>query len=477
MSTLQQADIAALYQQRMTRYTTAMANGQPDQIPIRPLVAEFAAKYAGMTSQQVTQSYELAFEAVRRCATDFDWDAVVPNMVYVWGGISQVLGSRYYAIPGVDIAPDTGFQYLEPAEGEEWMRADEYDAMIADPTGFLLNTWLPRTNRRLAAPGEANTVDNNLAMLKAGMAVMQYFTAFGPAIARLRDECGMPSALAGILKSPFDIIADKFRGYLGMTMDLYEQPEKVAKAVEAMMPHMLHVAMSTADANGQLPASIWMHRGCVPFVTPEQYDRYYWPSLKPIIEELWAAGHQTIFYAEGVWHHHWDSWLDLPAGSIIVHCDRDDVFAAKKKLGHKFAISGGIPNTLLSFGKPDEVRAFCQRLIDEVAPDGGYIADAGAIMQNDTSIENIQVMTDYLREHGVYSQAASPAPTYPAHTIDTPDRHIHAAHDRPAGTVEPWAKAKGALGEMTGDESLVRDTWQNLDAWASAFLWHMVVSF
>lgn len=122
-----------------------MANGRPDRIPIRPFVAEFTAKVAGMTNQEVTQDYEKAFEAARICAQTFDWDAVVPNMVYMWGGIAQMLGTRYYSIPGVGIAPDTGFQYLEPPEGAEWMREDKYGGLAEDPTSYLLETWLPRT--------------------------------------------------------------------------------------------------------------------------------------------------------------------------------------------------------------------------------------------------------------------------------------------------------------------------------------------
>lgn len=463
------------YQERLDRYVTAMRGGQPDMVPIRPFVAEFTAKVAGMSSQQVTQDYRLAFEAARRCALEFDWDAVVPNMVYVWGVIPQLLGGRYYAIPGVGLGPGTGFQYLEPPEGEEWMPEGDYDDLIADPTGYLIERWMPRTNRRLLAPGEPVTVDNNLAWLRAGMAVMDYFSAFGPAIDRLRTECGMPSAIAGILKSPFDILADKFRGYIGLTMDLFERPEKVLSAVEAMMPHMYEVARSTADPERKLPISIWMHRGCVPFITPDQFDKFHWPMLKPIIEALWADGIQTLFYAEGVWCHHWDSFLELPEGSIIVHCDRDDVFAAKKKLGHKFAISGGVPNTLLSYGKPDEVRAFCKRLISEVAIDGGYILDAGAIMQDDTSIENMRVMTDYMREHGRYSRTvAAPAPT----PVKTPlDPRLEKRGRRPAGCVVPWAEEKAGMPEIVGDEAIVRDTIGGIDAWAYAFLWHCVESF
>jgi uroporphyrinogen-III decarboxylase len=390
------------YQERLARYTTAMRNEKPDRIPIRPFVAEFTSKYAGMDCQQVTQDYNLAFEAAVRCAEDFEWDAVVANMVYVWGTLAQVLGTKYLAVPGVGLERDTGFQYLEPPEDEAWMKPDEYDALIEDPTGYLLNVWMPRTNSHLTSPGEVNTVENNIAWLKGGMAMMQYFNAYGPQIQRLREQTGTVSAIAGILKSPFDILADKFRGYIGLTMDLFERPDKVLAATEAMMPHMLHVALSTADPNKQVPVTIWMHRGCVPFVSPAQFDKFFWPTLKPIIEELWAHGHQTLFYAEGKWKHHWDSFRELPAGSIIYHCDRDDVFEAHTALGDRFAISGGVPNFLLSFGTPDEVRDYCKRIIAEVAVDGGYIMDAGAIMQNDTSIENVRAMTEYTLEHGVY---------------------------------------------------------------------------
>ena len=77
-------DTEQLYTERLKRYTTAMRNEKPDMIPIRPFAAEFTAKYAGYTCQQVTHDFEKAFAAVRKCAADFDWDAVVSNMVGVF---------------------------------------------------------------------------------------------------------------------------------------------------------------------------------------------------------------------------------------------------------------------------------------------------------------------------------------------------------------------------------------------------------
>ena len=295
------------------------------------------------------------------------------------------------------------------------MRADEYDALIADPTGFLYNVWLPRVSTEVSKIGQPSTYRNNLSFVKGAMAMLSYFYAFGPQIARLRSECGTASAIAGIFKAPFDILADKLRGYVGLTMDMQTQPDKVLKACEALMPHLCHVGLTTADPGKQVPIGFWMHRGCVPFINPKTFASHNWPTLKPIIEEFWKHGHQTLFYAEGKWHHHFDAFRELPDRSIVFHCDQDDIFHAHRKLHDKFALSGGIPNVLLSYGKPDEVRAFCRRVIDEVARDGGYIMDAGAIMQDDTSIENLRVMTQTAREYGVYSAGTYKPPSQRRH--------------------------------------------------------------
>lgn len=392
-----------LYQQRLKRYVTAMRKGKPDRIPIRPFVAEFAAKHAGYTCQEVTHDIEKAFSAVRKTASAFDWDAVVGNMVYVWTGLTQAIGLKYYGIPGIDVPSDTGFQYREPSEEQAFMQPEEYDALIADPTGFLFNVWLPRVSSEVARPGEPSTFRNNLSFLKGGMAMLHYFTQFPKQSELLRAECGTVSAISGILKAPMDIIADKLRGYVGLCMDLHERPDKVRRACEALAPHLLHVALSGADPEKNVPVTIWMHRGCVPLVSFKHFEEIYWPTLKPIILEIWRRGHQTLFYAEGKWGAHLKAFAELPAGSIIYHCDRDDIFEVHRALGHKFAISGGVPNTLLSYGTPDEVCACCKKIIDTVAYDGGYIMDASAIIQNDAAVQNVRAMTEFTREYGVYA--------------------------------------------------------------------------
>jgi methoxylated aromatic compound---corrinoid protein Co-methyltransferase len=463
-----------LYAERLNRYVTAMRNEKPDRIPIRPFVAEFAAKYAGLTCQDVTHDYENAFAATRKCAADFDWDAVVGNMVYVWTGLTQAIGLNYYGVPGIDIPADVGFQYIEPPSDKSHMRPDEYDALIEDPTGFLFNVWLPRVASPVSAMGEPTTYANNLSFLKGGMAMLSYFGAFGEQGALLQSESGTVSAISGILKAPLDIIGDKLRGYIGLTEDLIERPEKVLAACEALMPHLLHVALSGADPDKNVPITIWMHRGCVPFINHEQFNSHSWPTLKPIIEGIWADGHQTLFYAEGDWNAHLDAFAELPDQSIVYHADRGDIFEIHEKLGHKFCISGGIPNYLLGVGTPDEVRAYCKKVIDGVAQDGGYIMDASAIIQNDAKIENMKALTDFTREYGVYNGASySPAADAP----ENPEAGTIAEPPIRPGVCLPWETKRQELPAISGDAELAKRIWEANDDLAYTYIWHCLLSF
>ena len=470
----------ARYQQRLDRYVTAMRGGQPDMVPIRPFVAEFTGVYAGYTCQELAHDYHRAFAAARKCAADFDWDAVVSNMVYVWTAMTDAMGLKYYGIPGIHIPPTTGFQYREPPQQNAFMRPDEYDQLIEDPNGFLLNVWLPRVSAPMSPAGGPVTEAHNLSLLEGGMSMMEYFGAFGEQNARLRSESGTVSAISGILKAPMDIIADKLRGYLGLVEDLFERRDKVLAACEALMPHLLGVARSGADPQKFVPIGYWMHRGGVPFVSPEIFKNIYWPTIKPIIEELWADGHQTLFYAEGKWDYHLESFAELPEQSMIYHVDQGDIFKAHEVLGERFCLSGGVPNVMLAYSSPEEVRRHCKKIIEGVARDGRYIMDASAIVQNEGRVENLRAMTDATREYGVYASGHSQSacqlvgaarpPATKAPLVAAPGR-------KAAGVVVPWEQKRKELPPLTGDESLVRQGWEHIDGLANMYLWQVLLSF
>jgi len=220
-----------------------------------------------------------------------------------------------------------------------------------------------------------------------------------------------------------------------------------------------------------------MHRGCVSFISRDQFASHYWPTLKPLIEEFWAAGHQTLFYAEGNWDAHLEQFAELPDGSIVFHMDQSSVEKVHHILGHKFCLSGGIPNALLAYGSPDEVRAYCKKVIDTVAADGGYIMDASAIVQNDATVENMRALTDFTREYGVYSQAAADGAKKKARAAKAAAQAaIPEARVKP-GVCVPWAEKRKELPRITGDEDLVKRVWEANDALGYLYIWQCLLSF
>jgi hypothetical protein len=141
---------------------------------------------------------------------------------------------------------------------------------------------------------------------------------------------------------------------------------------------------------------------------------------------------------------------------------------------------------MLSWGTPDEVGEFCMRVIKEVAQDGGYIMDAGAIMQNDVNVENMRVMTQVCREHGVYSSGSYEAPT------DIPPCDLSASvesrkkikgmggRETPPvkpGVCFPWEQRVKDLPEITGDKAMIQKIWEDIDALGYMYIWQCLLSF
>ena len=63
-------------------------------------------------------------------------------------------------------------------------------------------------------------------------------------------------------------------------------------------------------------------------------------ALKQIIEGLHSQGIQTLFYAEGEWNPNLKYIAQLPAGSIVYHVDRGDIFEVHREVGEKFWFYG-----------------------------------------------------------------------------------------------------------------------------------------
>jgi hypothetical protein len=115
-------------------------------------------------------------------------------------------------------------------------------------------------------------------------------------------------------------------------------------------------------------------------------------------------------------------------------------------------------------------------VIDEVAPDGGYIFDAGAIMQDDTNIENLRAMTQGRREYGVYSEFKDAYP-YPA-LRDCPSFRIEAnskacrlaSVPSEPGVCFSWEEKSKEIPRSPVIRDMVRRVWEQIDGLGDTFI-------
>lgn len=462
-------EVEKRYEGALRRYVTAMGNGMPDRIPIRFLFEEVAAKYAGYTTQQTACDFRLAFDATRAMARDLGVDAAMLNAIWSNYGVGKAASWKYFAVPGVDTDLGSVCQFHEPAGEEDLcMQAGEYDELADDPTAFLLTKWLPRYTGRLNAAGGPVSFAHNAALIAGAMAYQRYISSFGEYAGKLKYEAGVVSANAGMIKAPFDLLMDKLRGYEGAVTDALTRPDKVVKACEALMPHIVKNALDGADPEKIAPITIWAHRGNVPFITPDMFSSIYWPTVRPVFEEIIAKGYRILFYSEGNWEAHYDSLMELPAGSVVYHLDAGDPAKLARTIKRKFAVSGGLPYSLLARGTRADVEAYLGKLFDALARDGGYMLDATALMMHDIDVDNMRAAVDYTMEHGVYSRGSAAAPR--EREVASPAAPMPPGR-RPPGSVIPWEEESRGYRQLSGDVALVRRSWEEVDFWAYNYLW------
>ena len=84
-----------------------------------------------------------------------------------------------------------------------------------------------------------------------------------------------------------------------------------------------------------------------------------------------------------------------------------DLKRLKQQYGEKLVFCGGIDTShILPGGTPEEVRQEVKRVIDIMAPGGGYLVSSVHTIMNDVPPENILAMVDAVEEFGRYPIAA-----------------------------------------------------------------------
>ncbi len=452
-------DVRKLFDERLARYQATIALEPTDRMIVAGTGSNYFAEiYGGYSRQQIMYDMSKWTAAESKFVEDFPQIDLL-RAGRIWAPLFDSVGFKLYKLPGRDLPVDMDFQFVEG----EWMKPEEYDVLIENPVEFMMEYRLPRV---LGEFKEKGSVRSYMAFLKGGMAFVLMGQLMREKALNLENKYGVPQPFQGAMLAPFDALADGYRGLQGIMIDIFERPDKIIAACEALIPDLVNCAVATADPLKRYPIFMPLHRGNHPFLSPKQFDRFYWPPLKKAITLLIDAGYTVRAYLEGDWTPNWHHWNEMPKGKIV--CDVDnkaDIVKAKKEIGGTVCLAGGIPDSMFILGTPQEMRARVKELCETVGKEGGIILNGGCAIPYLTKPENFRAYIDATLEFGRYSDTIKPKlKTAPPSPVGGP------VPGHPPRVITPWEVRARELGGVMGDEKMIKDAWEMLERRAFAWL-------
>jgi len=408
------------YKQRVTRFIKAIKLEEPDRVPVMLPVGFYPAYYAGFNLQTVMYDYDALKKAWLKFMNDFsDMDTFGGPGLVIPARALEMIDHKLHKWPGHGLFDDVGsYQFIEA----EYMKADEYDKLIDDPSDFWLRTFMPREAgvfkalaklphltpfigiplsylSHFADPEVEATLQT---MIAAGKEVRRWQEVVGE-VSRITFEAGYPRFGLGGAGAPFDFLADMCRGTKGIMMDVYRQPEKIHEAMERLTPIIIKTAVEAAN-DSECPLLMTpLHKGDHNFMSPQQFETFYWPYFKKVMMGVIEEGLVPMPFAEGNYEPRLEIIKDMPRSSVVWYFEQMDMAKAKKVLGDTACIAGNVPVSVLCTGTPREVKERCRQLIETCGKGGGYIL-AGSASIDKGNPDNLRAMMAAVREYGVYKK-------------------------------------------------------------------------
>lgn len=335
------------------------------------------------------------------------------------GPAMEALDCQFVRWPGKHFDnPDLGFQVLD----DEYMAQEEYLEYAEDPTGFIMKKILPRHWGKLKG---LEMLDFSQAIWHGAMysclpaaapqvqeafnAIVDCANRFGPLVAadgafyQTMMEKGFPSGADLVTSAPFDIFNDTLRGFLNVSMDMYECPDELLQAVNAATKIQVRYLKNTIKSRPIGIIGFMLHNGYDMFMSREQFQTFYWPGLKACIDVCIENNVIPWIYVE-------DSYMskldiierDVPAHKcIMTFTGTNDMAKVKERFAGKYCLKGGVEGTLLQYGTKEDVVKAVKNAIDIYAPGGGFILDCDVTVDV-AKPENLKAFYDTARSYMKY---------------------------------------------------------------------------
>lgn len=419
--------MSAPLSERRRRVADALSGRTPDRVPLFLKPNYYAARYAGITYEDVYYDQPKWLEANRKIIRDLEPDMffLTDNTVCTPGPVHDLLGSVGIQWPGHGVGTMSGHQFIDA----ENLKRKEYDHFIEDPTDFLIRVYLPRLFEHLAPFGHLpslRTISSGYytagfmasmfalpdvagaleRIVSAGKIAGEWENGFRAFHAAMAEEGFEPAFTSPPVVLPYDAISGYFRGMKGAMMDMFKCPDKLLAAQAKLLPNTIAAALragNAAKAAGVERPRIYipLHRGADGFMSPQQFETFYWPDLKKLLTALIEEDIMPMPFFEGNYDTRLEYFTEFPKHSILGVFDQTDLPRAKGIVGDIMCISGGMPCSLLKAGTPESVREKTRALIETAGRDGGFIMCSNTVL-DEAEPELLRVWVEATREYGAY---------------------------------------------------------------------------
>lgn len=380
-------DTAMLLKKRTELFDNVYKFEHNEHVPLGCNVWSWQVLDCGYKQSESLKDYAIAEKINREFHERYQFDAYTNLITRNPMRITDLVGKGSHWIDEAD-------ENIQSGE-HSCMEADEYDELVNDPISFYYTKALPRfihyrdtkfvlTEEKLK---KAITEWGDFAQYSNKMLDMNF------------KEFGALMYYCQFCQVPFESIMCNLRGILGASQDMRRRKSELLDAINALEKGTMDSVRSAVnlDSTGYVaPITIVFLAHSI--LSTKQFELFYYPSLKKVIDAAVASNKRIYGFSESFIVRFADFFKDVPKGTMMLHVEQDDIFDFRNKLPN-IAVAGGMPTTKLGLGTKQECVDYAKMLIDTLGEGYVFCQNKMVSYKNDCTRENLLAVNDFVRNY------------------------------------------------------------------------------
>lgn len=221
---------------------------------------------------------------------------------------------------------------------------------------------------------------------------------------RLVEEVGDEILVTGILGVPFGEVGCRL-GLQTTLISLFHNPDMIKEAAELCTQRYIEEAKALKEVGVE---AFWLEEvfAGTDTISPAQFEKFSLPYAQKLVSDIRKIKMKSIFYFCGAPMQILDSLLTINAEALAFEEDKKgfkiDMKLIRERTKGKFCLFGNFDAMYTLRSTPQEIEAKVQKMIEELAPDGGFILGTGSPVLQNVPPANLEAMIRSARRDGRY---------------------------------------------------------------------------